>query len=547
MGAFKYQKEPSTKAQHEGAVLHLLDLHSSEVMFAPSSRLVGIDREDVPAEQGLLLAEEQNSSLPDRFWDVRHLFGMTAALLLFAGAASVTRHRQSPFKASPEKHVWLQQYDGAPVAGYYPASAYPTPSPEFAGVGAAPAPVPTVITDPSVPVTPVAAPVDPPLPAAAAPADATPAVAPIPPAEPGTCSAPGDDCRGTKCCDAEKGGAGMTCFEKDANWASCQDHCDSEKWSCNKLGPRTKVSAGCAWAGDDCADTKLCCNSGFMCVKKDADFTGCTQTEKKTTWVTQQVPIPDGWDGAIVGPGRNEYEVGPAEGGADVSGTELYCFLAFLPGSEEEGLVNFARENKASVFACDDSDVFHTWDSGSTSWDSGESTVTNTDVFINVWEQVGKSGKYLAHDWTAKVDPDAVLLPDRLKAHLAGLSAPAYRPIYIKNNVMDKGMGNNGFLGAVEVFSKQAVMVYLDNAEGCHKSLGTAAGEDGYIKSCMDALGVGFMTDGELFFPDKSAGACNLEQRAAFHPLKTVTDWKCCFDITNGKPHTVEYGECKDP
>merc|ERR1719414_2271407 len=97
-------------------------------------------------------------------------------------------------------------------------------------------------------------------------------------------------------------------------------------------------------------------------------------------------------------------------------------------------------------------------------------------------------------------------------------------------------MGNNGFLGAVEVFSTQAVMKYMDHGDGCHESLGVDAGEDGFFKGCMDALGVGFMTDGELFFPDKSAGACNAESHAAFHPLKTVNDWKCCFDITNGKP-----------
>lgn len=339
----------------------------------------------------------------------------------------------------------------------------------------------------------------------------------------------------------------MTCFEKDENWASCQDHCDPEKWSCNELGARNKIPAGCGWAGDDCSDTKLCCNLGFVCAKKDADFTGCTQTKKVTTWVTEEIPIPDGWEGTIVGPGRDEYEVGPAEGGAEVAGTSLYCFLAYLPGSGEEALVDFAKEKKASVYGCDASDTFQTWDSGVASWDTGENTITNTDVFINVWEQVGKSGKYALHDWTAKVDPDALLIPDRLQAHIAGLAPPKYKPIYLKNNVMDAGMGNNGFLGAVEVFSKQAVAIYLDNAEGCHKSLGTDAGEDGYLKGCMDALGVGFMTDGELFFPDKSSGACNNEQRAAFHPLKSISDWSCCYDIIHGKMHNVENGICTDP
>lgn len=339
----------------------------------------------------------------------------------------------------------------------------------------------------------------------------------------------------------------MTCYKKNKDWASCKISCDSSKWDCDELGERTKLPADCGWAGKDCADTKLCCNRGFLCVKKDVDFTGCTLTKKYDTWVTKEIPIPEGWDGAIIGPGRNEYEIGPAGAGQEVAGTSLYCIMAYLPGSDEEGLKDFAEKNKASIFACDDHEVFQTWGSASAAWDTGEATLSNTDVFLNVWENIGKSKKYLAHDWTIKVDPDCVFLPDRMKSHLQALAPPAGQPIYLKNNVMNKGMGNNGFLGAVEVFSTQAVMKYMDHGAGCHESLGVDAGEDGFFKGCMDALGVGFMTDGQLFFPDKSAGACNEASHAAFHPLKTVDDWKCCLDITNGKPHNVEYGVCKDP
>merc|ERR1712187_206977 len=157
------------------------------------------------------------------------------------------------------------------------------------------------------------------------------------------------------------------------------------------------------------------------------------------------------------------------------------------------------------------------------------------DVFINVWDNMLKTEKYLQHDWTVKVDADAVLVPDRLKSHLAGLRPPANMPIYIKNNAMDPGMGNNGFLGAIEVFSKQAVEIYFDNQEGCHTSLGINAGEDGYFKGCMDALGVGFMLDIHMFFPDHSAGSCMQKDHAAFHPLKETKQWQHCWDIVTGK------------
>jgi len=361
---------------------------------------------------------------------------------------------------------------------------------------------------------------------------------------PDPCSAPGEDCRTTKCCSAAMGGIGMTCYEKDATWASCAASCEEGDWTCQQLGNRTPYPAGCGWAGGSCADTHLCCNSGFECVVKDATWTACTQTKKKSSWMTTNIPIPSEWDVTVVGGGRDEYQIQPAAKDAKVMGTSLYCFMAYLPGSYEVGLRDVAKENKASVFACDDYDIFHSWETSKQGWDTGEATLTNTDVFIDVWNHMMESGKFMKNDWTVKVDADAVLLPDRLKSHLAGLRPPAGMPIYIKNNAMDPGMGNDGFLGAIEVFSKQAVQIYRDNHEGCHKSLGTNAGEDGFFKGCMDALGVGFMVDAQLFNPDKSAGACNLGQRAGFHPLKTVNDWKCCLDITKGILHEVKFGVC---
>jgi len=336
----------------------------------------------------------------------------------------------------------------------------------------------------------------------------------------------------------------MTCYEKDETWASCAASCSDDDWNCKALGNRTPYPAGCGWAGKSCGDTKLCCNLGFVCAVKDETWTACTQTKKKTSWVTQNIPIPGDWDGTVVGGGRDEYQIAPAAKGANVAGTSLYCFMAFLPDSPEVALHDVAKENKASVFACDGYDIFHSWKSAKAGWDTGEATLSNTDVFINVWDNMLKTNKYLNYDWTVKVDADAVLMPGRLKQHLAGLRPPAGMPIYIKNNAMDPGMGNNGFLGAIEVFSKQAIQIYRDNKDGCHESLGIQAGEDGYFKGCMDALGVGFMVDAQLFNPDKSAGACNLKQRAGFHPLKSANDWKCCLDITNGINHNVVFGVC---
>merc|ERR1712066_1217001 len=200
---------------------------------------------------------------------------------------------------------------------------------------------------------------------------------------------------------------------------------------------------------------------------------------------------------------------------------------------------------KASVFACDSSDWFHSWKSASAGWDTGETTLSNTDVFIKVWDQVRAKGTFAKYDWTVKVDADAVLVPWRLKKHIEALRPPANRAIYLKNNGMDKGLGNNGFLGAVEIFSRVAMHTYYDNAEGCRTTLGVNCGEDGFFKGCMDAIGVGFMTDINVFKPDFSPGACANQGMAAFHPLKKPENWQCCIDILNGKPHNVVYGQCQ--
>jgi len=152
-----------------------------------------------------------------------------------------------------------------------------------------------------------------------------------------------------------------------------------------------------------------------------------------------------------------------------------------------------------------------------------------------VFDQIRADGKYLAYDWFVKVDADCVFAPDRLRSHIKQLRPPAYQAIYLKNNGMDPGLGNNGFLGAIEIFSKRAIQVYYDNADGCRKYFGLGCGEDGFFKGCMDALGVGYMKDVEIFFPDHGAGACRQGQRVAFHPLKDPKKWQHCWDIVLGK------------
>lgn len=81
---------------------------------------------------------------------------------------------------------------------------------------------------------------------------------------------------------------------------------------------------------------------------------------------------------------------------------------------------------------------------------------------------------------------------------------------------------------AIEVFSQRAIQIYLDNDDECGKFLGTDSGEDGFFKGCMDALGIGFQWDEEMFEPDFDPVICINGAHAAYHPIKYPDHWQRC-------------------
>mmetsp|Transcript_3060 Transcript_3060/g.6724 ORF Transcript_3060/g.6724 Transcript_3060/m.6724 type:complete len:691 (+) Transcript_3060:117-2189(+) len=358
------------------------------------------------------------------------------------------------------------------------------------------------------------------------------------------CSAPGEDCRSTKCCSSERGAVGMTCYSKDQYWAACAPSCgggnDTKDWACSALGERSKFPTGCAWAGTSCAADKLCCNDGFECVVKDAQWTACTQTVKRETWVTHYIPIPAGWQGTVVGGGRREYSLDPAPAGTPTSGTRLYCFMAILPDSNEVTLMKLAKRNKVSVFACDGYDIFNSWQSQMTQWDSGTATLTNTDVFIKIWDQVYDAGHFMNYDWTVKVDADAVFLPNRLKQHLDKLRTPKGARVYLEN--IDYQFK---FMGALEVMTREAVDRYLEKGHECIRGK-HEGGEDFFLKGCLDAIGIDHMSDYSLL-ADKYAGQdrpCTDGWAVAYHFHKKVLSWNWCYNeaVCGNRDKTCEWG-----
>jgi len=352
------------------------------------------------------------------------------------------------------------------------------------------------------------------------------------------CSGEFQDCRQLKCCKR----AGQICFEKNEFWATCMDSCapgvhagdqDTKPWSCKKLGNRTRFEVGCSWPGEDCAKTSTCCSRGFQCAVKDKDFTGCTQIEQGP-WDMNNKPaaklsIPDDWDGKVLGGWHSEFKVNSVAPGTG-AGVRLFCFMAVLPGSPETALVDLARGRGAHIFACDGHGIYDVAKSEYHEWYPGVSSLMNTAAFVDVWHKVHRDGRFANFDWTAKVDADCVFLPDRLRSHLQTLSAPKYMPVYVKNVAPGLGL-NGGFLGAIEILSKTAVETFVDNVAKCEKFIGTVSGEDGFLKDCLDSLGVGFVEDFSLLYRTFDPKLCSATQQVAFHPYKAPDDWTACYEL----------------
>lgn len=358
------------------------------------------------------------------------------------------------------------------------------------------------------------------------PIDAKPKVAPLTPSKPvavvapvgkplpaiagAKCVGPGQDCRHSGSCCVQ----GMQCYVKNiSSWAACQAVCDrSDGWNCSTIGERAPQLTPGAWAGEDCTNVRKCNNPLNRCVQKDRVSAYCTQWK-----------VPSHWIGKVIGGEQGEYSVAPASSGQKVAGTSLFCLMAVLWGSSEDGLHHEAQWRKASIYACDFQQVCSSEHSPWVSQGSWNS-FANTDGFVKVWKQVFDAGLWKKADWTVKVDPDTVFLPQRLRSHLWGLRPPADKPIYLKNSGV-----SFGFLGAIEIMSKVAMSNFAISYLDCRRTMPGTSGEDGWIKGCLDAIGVGSMTDESILRTPHDTGGCGDGSRVAFHPHKSAGDWGGCW------------------
>jgi hypothetical protein len=223
----------------------------------------------------------------------------------------------------------------------------------------------------------------------------------------------------------------------------------------------------------------------------------------------------------------------------------IFCFAVFRAQGYEPDLMRAQLNKGAGIFACDEyaivSDDHLTLGQGpqgpveamvipSTKVGvSKDGTAANTQVFMNAWHMVSTDFRFRFHDWILKVDPDAVLLPSRLRQHLTWHQGPS---VYLKNCGRFSGPGWPAMYGAVEAFTRQAILTYFANAHRCRDELQWQTwGEDVFMAACMDHLGVAGEADLDLVGDGVCMGAnCGEGAKAAFHPFKSPEKWLACWD-----------------
>jgi len=236
----------------------------------------------------------------------------------------------------------------------------------------------------------------------------------------------------------------------------------------------------------------------------------------------------------------------------------LYCWQLTRPDGYEPGLVKEQVKRGAGIFDCDDFDVFSVIGDvplGRTPrgrdvqtvycepHDVGRSkddTAANTEIFLNAWDAVKARGSWGSHGWTIKMDPDAVVVPNRLRVHImsAGTDGMEQSVFFRTCNLQPENPDYPMMYGALEAISRKALDTFFRDGDQCQHWLPMADyGEDLFITKCLQRLGVGALDDYSLVGDDRcKGGACWDHTFAAFHEFKNVDDWMRCWEDTlNGR------------
>jgi hypothetical protein len=220
----------------------------------------------------------------------------------------------------------------------------------------------------------------------------------------------------------------------------------------------------------------------------------------------------------------------------------LFCFSVVSQNNYQElELIRKQKEVSAGIFACDETAVLSnridfsgdmkvlTFKDAAVGV-SNANTAANAELFMNAWAAIFHDGAWASYQWVVKADPDAVLLPVRLRRHLSLHTGT--KGVYMKN--CDRYGGPTMF-GSVEAISHAAIKKMLDSGSECRDFLEWKEwGEDVFTSLCMDHIGVSGVYDNKLVGDARCYWAdCGDGVMAAYHPFKSVGEWMSCFEQAN--------------
>jgi hypothetical protein len=238
----------------------------------------------------------------------------------------------------------------------------------------------------------------------------------------------------------------------------------------------------------------------------------------------------------------------------NTAGTSLFCFtvatvvlkeLDGRTGDSEQKLVSMQRRLGLGIFGCNASAVFK---GRQLDLESLRSRYFKEFV-INVWREVRSDGRYKSYDWTVKVAPDAVFLPDRLRARLLDLRPPRNTPIYLRIQEFRPGLAE-----APVILSRSAVQTYLVHEVACAAHLSDNADLNLFMRTCLDSSGVGYMADTallsdkyaniETYYSTSDVTLCAKGYPVAFQPYKDDAQWTACHKLATGSKTLEDFVDC---
>jgi len=242
----------------------------------------------------------------------------------------------------------------------------------------------------------------------------------------------------------------------------------------------------------------------------------------------------------------------------------LFCFSVVLPNSTEVKLMRHQfQRGRVGIYSCEDWSLYSNEsirlavDSESEAWTSvlpgGELRVDHY-TFYRLWNKILGERRALAHDWTVKLDADAVFFPSRLRSLLRDKWAPYGKtddtiilrhcysrvvPLYPDAN-----------RGPILVLSQQALHTYQKQVEGCPQGTNPSELQE---SRCLQGFGAETTAVDAFGLLSEVAWACDAAQQpsssnvdsgmdalqgeatygcfapaVAFHPFKSVEKWFDC-------------------